>query len=296
MEERNNNQEFVMQQTAGTDGGGVIPQNPPVENAADFQRPEGIETVQAVAAQDAAPAAPQAPEPSVVQPAAPVQGESLAQNVPPAQGEPLAQNMSPAQEAPYAQGVPSAPGATQTPGAPFEQYQSQPQQTPYPNNGMLAGNQAFNKPEAPKKKLSKKLIIILAAVAVVVIAAVIIIVVSVSKGNALKKLEDKVSARYPKAYITVGSDGSYLMVDTNPYDEDYEDLGLTELQEFIDVTNDSTSAIEMINSELGFPGSVMQNMNKTTALQGRQTAEASKYRASWTYHPDHGLEVMYEKK
>ena len=27
-----------------------------------------------------------------------------------------------------------------------------------------------------------------------------------------------------------------------------------------------------------------------------QTADSSRYTVSWTYHPDNGLEVMYEKK
>ena len=37
-------------------------------------------------------------------------------------------------------------------------------------------------------------------------------------------------------------------------------------------------------------------MMKTTALMGRQSAETDKYKVSWTYHPDNGLEVTYEKK
>ena len=37
-------------------------------------------------------------------------------------------------------------------------------------------------------------------------------------------------------------------------------------------------------------------MMKTTALMGRQEEETKKYRVSWTYHPDRGLEVTYEEK
>ncbi len=29
---------------------------------------------------------------------------------------------------------------------------------------------------------------------------------------------------------------------------------------------------------------------------GQQSEENKKFRVSWTYHPDRGLEVLYEKK
>lgn len=34
---------------------------------------------------------------------------------------------------------------------------------------------------------------------------------------------------------------------------------------------------------------------ETNALMGRQREENDKYRVSWTYHPNRGLEVTYEK-
>ncbi len=55
------------------------------------------------------------------------------------------------------------------------------------------------------------------------------------------------------------------------------------------------NAIKFANEELGFPGIYSQMMN-TTALMGRQSEENSKYKVTWTYHPDDGLKVTYTKK
>ena len=83
-------------------------------------------------------------------------------------------------------------------------------------------------------------------------------------------------------YATVGSDGSYLSIDTNPYDlDDYTVSG--SLQAIIDV-----------NSALGLPDYVLNDMGSTTALMGRQTATFDDVTVSWSYHPDSGLEVTYK--
>ena len=55
-------------------------------------------------------------------------------------------------------------------------------------------------------------------------------------------------------------------------------------------------AIKYANLELGFSGALYNRMLETNALMGRQTEENDKYKVSWTYHPDDGLEVTYEEK
>lgn len=83
-------------------------------------------------------------------------------------------------------------------------------------------------------------------------------------------------------YATVGSDGSYLSIDTNPYDlDDYTVSG-------------SIQAIIDVNSALGLPDYVLDDMGSTTALMGRQTATFDDVTVSWSYHPDKGLEVTYK--
>ena len=75
-----------------------------------------------------------------------------------------------------------------------------------------------------------------------------------------------------------------MKLDTNPYD--------------LDDSFNSTAwyKIKSVLVDLGFPSSVAEEMNETTALMGRQSASTSKYEVSWTYHPDKGLEAMFKIK
>lgn len=91
-------------------------------------------------------------------------------------------------------------------------------------------------------------------------------------------------------WITVGDDGSYIAIDTNPDDIDSDDFGLLEYA----AMEAAGGKIEEINRSLGFPSSLLQKMNKTTAMQGTQTDTVGKVTVSWSYHPDNGLEVTYE--
>ena len=85
-------------------------------------------------------------------------------------------------------------------------------------------------------------------------------------------------------YATLASDGSYLEIDTNPFDiDDFTASG-------------SLTAIQLTNAFLGLPDSVYRKMVQTNSLQGVQRHETENLVVSWTYHPDNGLEVMYEAK
>jgi hypothetical protein len=46
--------------------------------------------------------------------------------------------------------------------------------------------------------------------------------------------------------------------------------------------------------ELGFSSAVVERMSKTRALDGTQTAEGHNCNVSWTYHPDDGLQMVFE--
>lgn len=85
----------------------------------------------------------------------------------------------------------------------------------------------------------------------------------------------------------VGSDGSYLRVDTNPDDED--DKGVAYV--------DAYEAIGKINDALGLPQSLLTKMGETRSLDGKQTETFTDVgiTVSWSYHPDYGLEVTYKK-
>ncbi len=138
---------------------------------------------------------------------------------------------------------------------------------------------------APKKKLSKEKLIIIGAAAVV-LAIVLAIILIPSK---FKRVENKCF----KIVGMMQTGKNYFSLDTDPYenmDKTLRALLLPDMQDKV------LEAIRYANNELGFPGSVYSDMMRTTALMGRQTEENNKYKVSWTYHPDRGLEVTYTKK
>ncbi|WP_405105589.1 hypothetical protein OG559_19070 [Micromonospora sp. NBC_01405] len=54
----------------------------------------------------------------------------------------------------------------------------------------------------------------------------------------------------------------------------------------------SYTNIECVLKELNTPDHVISEMSSTRALDGKQTAQWGKIRASWTYHPDQGLDLI----
>ena len=94
----------------------------------------------------------------------------------------------------------------------------------------------------------------------------------------------KMFSSYSGLGIDLANDGSYLELDTNPYNLD--DFYLSTI----------LTKIEETNKKLGFSESLYQKMISTNALQGRQTAENEFVTVEWTYHPDNGLHVIYEIK
>ncbi len=92
-------------------------------------------------------------------------------------------------------------------------------------------------------------------------------------------------------WCEIASDGSYMTVDTNPTDADSDDWW-----EFYDAMTAGMDFIEKVNGELGFSAALTEKMNTSTWSMGRQSQENDNYIVSWTYHPDKGLEVMYEVK
>ena len=87
-------------------------------------------------------------------------------------------------------------------------------------------------------------------------------------------------------WSSIGADGSYLSVDTNPFDIDDYGLAYPEAYE----------AIQKINVALGLPSSLAYDMGHTTANQGKQSETFNNVGVTvmWTYHPDKGLEVVYK--
>lgn len=103
-----------------------------------------------------------------------------------------------------------------------------------------------------------------------------------SKSNPLNTAYDTLYKEFGwNSCYTLGSDKSYLQVDTNPYDiDDYYNATYLEILK---------SAI----TTLKLPDYIYQRMLKTTAMQGRQEVTANGITVSWTYHPNKGLEAMF---
>ncbi len=85
---------------------------------------------------------------------------------------------------------------------------------------------------------------------------------------------------------SVAADGSYLSIDTNPFDFKngsslYKEMGL--------------SYVRIMNSALGLPDWLYEEMLNTRALDGKQKESFEKVTVTWTYSPSHGLEVIYRK-
>lgn len=95
-------------------------------------------------------------------------------------------------------------------------------------------------------------------------------------------------------WCEIASDGSWLTLDSNPKDDDSDSTAF--LLWYIVNGETVGVAVKDANAALGFNDALQQKMNTTTALQGRQSEENEKYKVSWTYHPDKGLEIMYEVK
>lgn len=84
-------------------------------------------------------------------------------------------------------------------------------------------------------------------------------------------------------YAKLGYDRMSLTIDTDPYDTGYSSC-----------EDDAIAAIQAINLYLSLPSSLLDKMSSTRALDGTQTQNCGTYTATWNYHPDNGLKVIYE--
>lgn len=103
------------------------------------------------------------------------------------------------------------------------------------------------------------------------------------KAATLEEVYEKSRNLYRGTVILAG-DGSYLKFDTNPSDE--EDGGYT----------DVWKEIAEANKMFGLPESINERMKTTNSMDGKVTETVDGIKVTWSYHPDRGLEVMYEKQ
>ena len=88
-------------------------------------------------------------------------------------------------------------------------------------------------------------------------------------------------------WATLGSDKSYLSLDTNPYD--YDDGDYRYNSTVLDV-------VKKIHKALNLPDSLYEDMMQTSWSMGKQEETFGNIgvKVTWTYHPDKGMEVTYK--
>lgn len=94
-----------------------------------------------------------------------------------------------------------------------------------------------------------------------------------SSTTALQDAYDACSETYSNA-VNVGDEGHTLIVDgAKPGNDDF-------------------TTMVCVLGELDTSQSVVAQMDSTTALMGRQTAEDGDYTYEWSYHPDNGMDLI----
>ncbi len=97
----------------------------------------------------------------------------------------------------------------------------------------------------------------------------------------VKTFAGKYAGRY---WCSIGSDGSYIFIDTNPDNVENHTDG------------EAIKAINDICKTLMLPESVIEKMNTTYVEDGRMTHETADYIISWRNGVFTGLEVIFEGK
>ena len=144
---------------------------------------------------------------------------------------------------------------------------------------VAVGAGQFNQGVAVKKNQTP-LILGIAGAAFLIIMVIIIAAFSGGGSPDFRRLFPDYAG---KVWCTIAKDGSYMEVDTNWLDKDnYMDM-------------DAYYAVEQINMRLGFSSAVFKKMGQTRSIDGRLSESNGVYTVSWTYHPDKGMQALYEK-
>lgn len=122
---------------------------------------------------------------------------------------------------------------------------------------------------------------------IILVLAVLCLLCGCSNGGNKKSFTSLYERYCKEPWAEVGSDGSYLSIDSNPYDVDDKKSGSSEY------FSEAWEAVKNINKELGFTDAVNKKMGETSSLDGRQSESINGVNLSWKYHPDKGMEIMY---
>ncbi|SIT74172.1 hypothetical protein [Microbacterium sp. RU33B] len=122
-------------------------------------------------------------------------------------------------------------------------------------------------------------------VASLITAAVVTASHEAAADAAVVAAEDARSTLFADAARTCGAgdvldDGRTFVVDVEGEDAGSGDVSLSKL--------------DCLFARIGVPSSVQTKMYDTRALDGRQSADWDDVEVSWSYHPDDGLDIIFE--
>jgi len=87
--------------------------------------------------------------------------------------------------------------------------------------------------------------------------------------------------------VALSKDSKSLVVDTNPNNDKNQSRGEA-------VQN--MRVLLKVNELLGLPDALIDKIGSTRELDGQQVNIYGEITITWSYHPDYGLKVIYEKK
>lgn len=99
----------------------------------------------------------------------------------------------------------------------------------------------------------------------------------------LQEIYDQYRSKFSSTgSVKLESDGWSLSIDTR------------RSEYLVDKTSEYFKYIKEINEYLSLPSSINTKMERTRALDGVLSETCDEYEVTWCYHPDNGLEIIYE--
>ncbi|MCR6649774.1 MAG: DUF2510 domain-containing protein [Cellulomonas sp.] len=134
-------------------------------------------------------------------------------------------------------------------------------------------------PADEAKRRPRRALFLIAGAAVIVIAAVVVLVITqANKPSRLQAAFDECGME-KRVGAEITDDGHTVLLDQKG-EEDADGLDIIEVGCFL-------YAVDV-------PSSVSAQMDSTRALDGRQSAEFDGIKVSWVYHPDSGIDMIFE--
>lgn len=147
------------------------------------------------------------------------------------------------------------------------------------------------KPAVPARTPVSKAM--LAVIGVLVVALGAMTALWISTNNQLSALQQSVTAaavaRTQVPDVRAVADKHFAGVVPVSGDADSVSITITTYS-----LTQATPALRNMLDELGFSSAVIDRMGRTRALDGTLEAEGRNCNVTWTYHPDNGLQMVFE--